>query len=87
MLGPSCTLRFLVCLFAFRAPGAAYGSSRLGIESELQLPAYIIATATPDLSCICDLHHSSQGRWILNPLTEVRNRTHALMDTSWVCYH
>ena len=33
---------------------------RLGVESELQLPAYATATATatPDLSCICDLHHS-----------------------------
>ena len=30
---------------------------RLGVESELQLPAY--ATATPDLSHVCDLHHSS----------------------------
>ena len=27
----------------------------LGVGSELQLPAYTTATATPDLSCICDL--------------------------------
>ena len=34
---------------------------RLGVESELQLPAYATATATtmPDLSHICDLYHSS----------------------------
>ena len=32
---------------------------RLGVESELQLPAYATATAMPDLSYICDLHHSS----------------------------
>ena len=31
---------------------------RLGVELELQLPAYATATATWDLSCICDLHHS-----------------------------
>ena len=31
---------------------------RLGVESELQLPAYTIATATPDLSHVFDLHHS-----------------------------
>ena len=31
---------------------------RLGVESELQLPAYAIATAMPDLSHVCDLHHS-----------------------------
>ena len=28
----------------------------LGVKSDLQLPAYATATATPDLSCICDLH-------------------------------
>ena len=27
---------------------------RLGVESELQLPATAIATATPDPSCKCD---------------------------------
>ena len=33
---------------------------RIGAESELRLPAYTTATATPDPSRICDLHHSSQ---------------------------
>ena len=33
--------------------------SRLGVELGLQSPAYTTATAMPDLSCICDLHHSS----------------------------
>ena len=28
---------------------------RLGVELELQLPAYTTATATQDLSCICNL--------------------------------
>ena len=32
---------------------------KLGAESELQLPAYTTAAATPDLSCVGDLHHSS----------------------------
>ena len=32
---------------------------RLGVQLELQLPAYTTATATLDPSCICDLHHSS----------------------------
>ena len=48
---------------------------RLGIESELQLPAYVTATAMQDLSHVCDLHHGSQQRRILNPLSEARNRT------------
>ena len=43
---------------------------RLGVELELQLPTYAAATATQDPSCFCDLHHSSQQSWILNPLSE-----------------
>ena len=54
---------------------------RLGIKWELQLLAYTTAIATLDLSCICDLHHSSQQCWILKPLSKARDRTHMLMDT------
>ena len=32
---------------------------RLGVHSELQLPVYTTVTATPDLSHVCHLHHSS----------------------------
>jgi len=42
----------------------------LGVKLELQLLAYITATATPDLSHTFDLHHSLWQHWILNPLTE-----------------
>ena len=35
---------------------------RLGVQLELQLPAYAIAIATQDLNHVCDLHHC----WILN---------------------
>ena len=40
----------------------------LGVKLELQLPAIatVIAMATQDLSCICDLHHSSWQCQILN---------------------
>ena len=37
---------------------------RLGVESELQLLAYTAAMATQDPSCIFNLHHSLQQRWI-----------------------
>ena len=47
---------------------------KLQIESELQLPVY--ATATADLSHICDLHHSSRQHQILNPLGNTRYLTH-----------
>ena len=61
--------------------------ARLGIQQELQLPAYTTAIATQDLGGICDLYHSSWQRQILNPLREARNRTHVLMNTSPICYH
>ena len=57
---------------------------RLGVELELQLTAYTIAIATPDLSCVCDLHHSSWQRWILNSLSKARDQTGILMDPSQV---
>ena len=38
----------------------------------LQLLAYTTATAMQDLSCVCDLHHSSWQHQILNPLSKVR---------------
>ena len=57
---------------------------RLGIYLERQLPAYTTATTTQDLSCIYDLHRSSQQHWILNPLSEARDQTHILMDPSQV---
>ena len=36
----------------------------------------------PDPSHVCDLHHSSRQRWILNPLSEARDRARIFMDTS-----
>ena len=60
---------------------------RLGIESELQLLTYPVATATLDLRHICNLHHSSRQCQILNPLSEARDRTHILMDSSQICFH
>ena len=74
-------------LFCLRATPAAYGSSQLGVKSKLQLAAYAIATATPDLSLICNLHHSSRHCRILNPLSEARDQIHILMDASWVLTH
>ena len=41
----------------------------------------------PDLSRVCELHHSSRQRWILNPLNKARDQSHVLMNTSRVHYH
>ena len=55
---------------------------KLGVQPEMQPPAYARATATQNLSCVCDLHPSSWQHWILNPLSEARDRTRNLMDPS-----
>ena len=85
-LGPSansCT-QVLLALNArcCRGSSEAYGGSQArsqarsqaGVESELQLPAYATATATPDPSRVCNLHHSSWQCWILNPLSKAKDR-------------
>ena len=57
---------------------------RLGVESELYLQAYTIATAMWNPNQVCDLHHSSQQCRILNPLSEARDQTHNLMIPSQI---
>ena len=58
--------------------------SRLGVKLELQPLAYATATAIPDLSRVCNVHHSAQQHLILNPLSKVRDRTCVSMDTSQI---
>ena len=58
----------------------------LGAESELQLTACAIATATPDPSHICYLCCSSQQHWILKPLSKARDQTHILEDSMLSSY-
>ena len=55
---------------------------RVRIKWELQLSA--AATAMWDPSHICDQYHSSWQCWILNSLSEARDRTHIITDTSRV---
>ena len=71
---------FSFCLF--RAAPRHMEVPRLGVESELQLQAYTTAIATWDSSRVCNLHHSTQQSWILNPLSEARDQTQVLVDTS-----
>ena len=42
------------------------------------------ATATPDPSHICDLHHSSQQYQFLNSLSKARDWIYILMDTGQI---
>ena len=60
---------------------------RLGIKSELQLLTYATATAIQDMSQVCNLHHSSNQCWILNPLNQARDQTCILMAASQILFH
>ena len=60
---------------------------RLGIQSELHLLAYTTATATSDLSRICNLHHRSRQCQTLNPLREAGDRTRNLMAPGQIHFH
>ena len=68
------------CLF--RAAPVACGSS----QARGLIGTTAAATAMPDPSPICDLHHSSWQHQILNPLSEARDRTSVLMDSSQICF-
>ena len=59
---------------------------RLGVKVEVQLPAYPTATEIQGPSYVWNLHHSSWQYRILNPLSETRDWTYILMDTSQVRY-
>jgi len=56
---------FLFLFFCFLGPHPRpMEGPRLGVELELQMPAYTTATARQDPSHICDLNHSSWQCWI-----------------------
>ena len=68
------------CFFVFLGPHLRHMEvPRLGVKWELQPLACARATATPDPSCVCDLHHSSRQCRILNPMSDARDRTRNLV--------
>ena len=79
---------FFFFFFCFLEPPLQHMEvPKLGVKWELQLMAYARATATQDLSCVCDLHHSLQWRWILYPLSKARDLTRNLMVTCQIPFH
>ena len=76
---------FFFLSFSFLGPHPQHMEvPRLRVESEL---TYTTATAMPDLSHVCELHHSSWQCWILNPLSEARDRTYILMDPGRIWFY
>ena len=73
--------------FFFRAVPVAHGSSQArGWIGAVAAGLYTTATETQDPSHICNLHHSSWQRWILNSLSKARDQSHVLMGSSRVHY-
>ena len=79
-------LNFFVFFFFFfflRAALAAYRGPRLGVEWELQTHH---SRSNSRSSITCNLDHSSRQHHILNPLSEARDHTRILMDTSQISF-
>ena len=59
---------------------------RLGVELELQRPAYTTATVMPDMSHVWHLNCNSRQHQILNLMSEAKGQTCILINTNQVCY-
>ena len=74
------TLYFSILLFL--GPHLQHiDAPKLGVKLELQLQAYVTATATWDLSHVYDLLHNLQQCQITNPLSKARDQTCFLTDS------
>ena len=76
---------YLFIVFS-KAATVVHGGSQATDESELKLPSYTTATATPDLSHVCHLQlmatlDPEPDPW---PICEARDGTCVLMDTSQI---
>ena len=71
-----CCFSFSFLFFFLRAArGRSQARGQIGTAT---------ATAMQDMSCLCDLHHSSGQRHMLNPLNKATEGTSILTDTSRV---
>ena len=74
---------FYFGLFAFsRATPVAYGGSQARGLIGAAATGLRQSHTTQDPSRVCNLHHSSRQRQILNPLSKARDQTHNLMVPS-----
>ena len=71
-------------LFTFRAAPVAYGSSQAKGQIGAAAAGYTTATAMPDPSHFCNLHHSSWQCRILNPLSKAKDWTCIFMGASQI---
>ena len=87
MAGTNLRSRFFLFFLLFRAALAAYGSSQargqIGAAAVGLRHSHIHARSEPHLPP----NHRSQQCWTRNPLSEARDGTHVLIDTSWLHYN
>ena len=77
-------ISFFLFFCFFRVTLAAHGSSQARGPIGAAGASLHHSHPMPDVSCVCDLHHSSQQCWILNPLSEAKDWACILMDTSQI---
>ena len=83
-------LSLLLLFFLFRAAPAAYGSFQVRSQIEASAatlhPSHTPPYTPPQMDprCICDLYCNSWQHQIFNPLSDARDRTLVLMDSSWI---
>ena len=85
-LGRSMSFVHLFVCFLFRVTPTAYESSQAKGWIRAAAASCRVLPATQDLSRVCDLHHRSQQRRILNPLSEARDWTYVPMDACEICF-
>ena len=77
---------FCVCVcfyfLLFRAAPEAYGGSQAKSQTGATAASLCHSHRIQDLSCVCDLHHSSLQHLILNQLREAKDQTCNLMVTN-----
>ena len=78
---------FFLSFVFFRAASGKYGGSQARGLIEATAAGLHHSHTTPDLSRVCDLHHSSWQRQVLNPLSEARDQTHNLVVPSRIRFH
>ena len=74
---------FFFLLFLWATP-TAYGGSQARGRIGAVAAGLARATAVQDPSRVCNLHHSSRQRRIVNPLSKGRDRTRNLMVPSQI---
>ena len=66
--------------FFFRAAPTAYGRSQSRVQIGTAATSLHHSNSNEGSEHVCDLYHSSQQHWILNPLSEARDQINILMD-------